>query len=154
MDMFSTLPESAAQIALAIGIALLVIDVAIFGFGTLVLAFLGLGFIVVSGGIFIGWIDTYTGAAALLSVSTSCIAVALWKPLQNLTQKTDDTVAKSDFHGHTFVLEDDIGPNKHSKHKHSGITWLVKSDTTLAKGDDVVVIGVEVGAFTVEKIST
>jgi membrane protein implicated in regulation of membrane protease activity len=141
----ANLPENAWQIALVLGFTMLIIDIMVFGFATLVLTFLGLGLLTLGGVIYLFDIESYTVATAVLSASTAVITACLWKPLKVMTQKTSTKVAKSDFHGLTFELSEDIGAGKTMKYKYSGISWNVDSRTLILQGTLVVVTDVEVG---------
>ena len=80
---------------------------------------------------------------------TAICTVGLWKPLKRMQNDVDTKDVKSDFQGHSFVLETNVGPNEFGSHHFSGIKWKVKSDESLALGTEVEVVKAEVGKLTV-----
>jgi membrane protein implicated in regulation of membrane protease activity len=60
-----------------------------------------------------------------------------------------NTQVKSDLIGHSFVLERDIAPGGHGKHRMSGVEWKVRSDAPLKAGAHVQVVKVDVGELTI-----
>jgi membrane protein implicated in regulation of membrane protease activity len=133
-----------------IGIALLAVEVGVFGFSVFLLFFVGLACIVT--GVMMQFLIPATlawglGMVAVLSVT---FAVVLWKPLRNMQSSSGNhTPVKSDLIGHSFVLERDIGAGTHGKHRMSGVEWKVRSDTPLKAGAHVQVVKVDVGELTI-----
>lgn len=99
------LAENLAQSLVALGVAMLIIDVMLLGFSTFVLTFLG-GSLVLSGvAMWLGLLPE-TQAAALWSnaILTTLLAVLLWQPLQRLQNKKGSTRIDNDFANLRFVL--------------------------------------------------
>ena len=141
---FNNLAES----LLIIGILLLVIEVAVLGFSTFVLFFVGCAALVTSGLLYVGIIpDTLLAAMLSTGVLTALSAVLLWKPLKNMQTKVDKTQAKGDLVGHCFLLLEDVSPELMPKYRYSGINWKLKASEYLAAGTQVEVTQADVGVF-------
>ena len=141
---FNNLAES----LFILGIFLLVIEVAVLGFSTFVLFFVGCGAVVTAGLLYMGVIPD-TGLAAMFSVGvlTALSAVMLWKPLKNMQTKVDTTKAKGDLVGHSFILLEDASPELMPEYHYSGINWKLKASEYLAAGTQVEVTQADVGVF-------
>jgi membrane protein implicated in regulation of membrane protease activity len=141
---FNNLAES----LLILGIFLLVIEVAVFGFSTFVLFFVGCGAVVTSALLYVGIIpDTLLAAMFTTGLLTGLSAVLLWKPLKNMQNNVDTTKAKSDLVGHRFVLVEDVALELIPEYHYSGINWKLKSRENLVAGTQVEVVQVDVGVF-------
>jgi membrane protein implicated in regulation of membrane protease activity len=141
---FNNLAES----LLILGIFLLVIEVAVFGFSTFVLFFVGCGALVTSALLYVGIIpDTLLAAMFTTGLLTGLSAVLLWKPLKNMQNNVDTTKAKSDLVGHRFVLVEDVALELIPEYHYSGINWKLKSRENLVAGTQVEVVQVDVGVF-------
>lgn len=141
---FNNLAES----LLILGIFLLVIEVAVFGFSTFVLFFVGCGALVTSALLYVGIIpDTLLAAMFTTGLLTGLSAVMLWKPLKNMQNNVDTTKAKSDLVGHRFVLVEDVALELIPEYHYSGINWKLKSRENLVAGTQVEVVQVDVGVF-------
>jgi membrane protein implicated in regulation of membrane protease activity len=146
---FNNLAES----LLIIGILLLVIEIAVLGFSTFVLFFVGCAAVVTAGFLYVGIIpDTWLAAMFSTGLLTAVSAVLLWKPLKNMQTKVDTTKAKSDLAGHSFVLVEDVGPELTPEYHYSGIDWKLKASEHLVAGTKVEVIEAEVGVFHIKAI--
>jgi membrane protein implicated in regulation of membrane protease activity len=141
---FNNLAES----LLILGILLLVIEVAVFGFSTFVLFFVGCAAVVTAGLLYVGIIPD-TGLSAMLStgVLTGLSAVLLWKPLKNMQTQVDTTKAQGDLVGHNFILVEDVAPDLTPEYHYSGISWKLKANEHLVAGTQVEVTQADVGVF-------
>jgi len=141
---FNNLAES----LLILGILLLVIEIAVLGFSTFVLFFVGCAAVLTAGLLYVGIIPD-TGLAAMFStgVLTALSAALLWKPLKNMQTKVDTTKAKSDLAGHCFVLAEDVAPGLTPEYHYSGINWKLNASEHLVAGTKVEVIQANVGVF-------
>ena len=134
----------------ALGFALLALEVAVFGFSVFVLFFIGLASIVSGGLIGIGLFDATLGnSLGLIAFFSVVFAVTLWKPLKNMQNSGITNDVKGDFIGHTFVLASPCSAYGYSTHRLSGVDWKVRSEVPLAAGTLVQVVKVEVGELTV-----
>ncbi len=141
---FNNLAES----LLILGILLLVIEVAVLGFSTFVLFFVGCAAVVTAGLLYVGIIpDTLLAAMFSTGLLTALSAVLLWKPLKNMQTKVDTTKAKGDLVGHRFVLAEDVAPELTPEYRYSGIDWKLKASEHLVSGTQVEVIQADVGVF-------
>jgi membrane protein implicated in regulation of membrane protease activity len=141
---FNNLAES----LLILGILLLVIEVAVLGFSTFVLFFVGCAAVITAGLLYVGIIpDTWLAAMFSTGLLTALSAVLLWKPLKNVQTEVDTTRAKSDLVGHRFVLVEDVAPELMPEYHYSGINWKLKASEHLVAGTQVEVIQADVGIF-------
>ena len=145
--------ENLAQSLVALGIVLLIVDVAFLGFATFILTFLGGSFVLSGLAMWLGLLPE-TEVAALWSnvVLTSVLAIGLWKPLQQLQNKKSSTQIDTDFAQVTFTLVEDVDHQGLSKHKYSGIEWRLKSEAPIAQGTLVRVVRTEVGVLWVQAL--
>lgn len=144
---FNNLAES----LLILGILLLVIEIAVLGFSTFVLFFVGCAAVVTAGLLYMGIIpDTLLAALLSTGVLTALSAVLLWKPLKNMQTKVDTTKAKSDLVGHCFVLIEDVAPELTPVYHYSGIDWKLNASEYLVAGTKVKVVQADVGVFHIE----
>ena len=141
---FNNLAES----LLILGILLLVIEVAVLGFSTFVLFFVGCAALVTAGLLYVGIIpDTWLSAMFSTGVVTALSAALLWKPLKNMQTQVDTTKVKSDLVGHRFVLVEDVAPGLTPEYHYSGINWKLIASEHLVAGTQVEVIQADVGVF-------
>ncbi|PKG98002.1 NfeD family protein [Paraglaciecola sp. MB-3u-78] len=141
---FNNLAES----LLILGILLLVIEVAVLGFSTFVLFFVGCAAVVTAGLLYVGFIpDTWLSAMLSTGVLTGLSAVLLWKPLKNMQTQVDTTKAQGDLVGHRFILLEDVAPELTPEYHYSGIDWKLKSNEHLVAGTQVEVTQADVGEF-------
>jgi len=133
-----------------IGIALLVIEIAFFGFATFVLFFVGIAMLIIGAlmafGVLPVGIDIAIGAVSLLSISG---AVLLWKPMKKIQSSKEAAKVEVGFVGHRFQVQTDIAPDLPGTYTYSGIAWTVVSDTSIQRFTQVQVIKADVGQFTV-----
>jgi len=143
---------------IALGFAMLAAEVLLFGFTTIIFLFAGLGALtaglLMSSGIIP---ETWIAGTACFGIATGISSAILWKPLRRMQDAAaPQKRQKSDIVGYEFVLSDDIAVDKPGSHRYSGVDWSVEIDSssvadTLAKGDRVVVVSVDVGVFRVIK---
>ncbi|WP_158965674.1 NfeD family protein [Paraglaciecola sp. L3A3] len=144
---FNNLAES----LLILGILLLVIEVAVLGFSTFVLFFVGCAAVITAILLYLGIIpETLLASLFATGILTAVSAILLWKPLKKMQTQVDTTKAKGDLVGHTFVLKDPVSPELTPTYRYSGIDWKLESADTLAVGTRVQVIDASVGIFTVQ----
>ena len=136
---------------ISVGLILLVIEIAVLGFSTFVLFFVG-GAAVITGLLMqMGVVeDTNLNATLYVSLFTALLAVFLWKPLKNMQKDVDPKKASNDLIGLTFIVATDISAERPGMHRYSGINWRVVSQDPIASGTKVEVIAVDVGQFTIK----
>ncbi|WP_158772345.1 NfeD family protein [Paraglaciecola sp. L1A13] len=136
---------------ISVGLILLVIEIAVLGFSTFVLFFVG-GAAVITGLLMqMGVVeDTNLNATLYVSLFTALLAVFLWKPLKNMQKDVDPKKASNDLIGLTFILATEISAEKPGVHRYSGINWRLVSEDPIASGTKVEVIAVDVGQFTIK----
>ena len=140
--------DNLAESLLILGILLLVIEVAVLGFSTFVLFFVGCAAVITAGLLYVGIIpDTWLAAMFSTGVITALSAVLLWKPLKNIQTQVDNTKAKGDLVGHSFVLVEDVAPELTPEYRYSGIDWKLKASEHLVAGTQVEVTQADVGVF-------
>jgi membrane protein implicated in regulation of membrane protease activity len=141
---FNNLAES----LLILGILLLVIEVAVLGFSTFVLFFVGCAAVVTAGLLYVGIIpDSWLSAMFSTGLLTGVSAVLLWKPLKNMQTQVDTTKVKGDLVGHSFILVEDVAPELTPEYHYSGIDWKLKANEYLVAGTQVEVTQADVGVF-------
>lgn len=135
------------------GIALLIIEVAILGFATFVLFFMGSSMVITGVLMLIGALDdTYIVAFWSNAIVTGILAALLWKPLKKSQQSSGEDRTAPNAMEHQFVLENDVDSQGLIHHQYSGIKWKVKSQQPLSKGTLVKVVKADVGALWVEAV--
>jgi len=146
---FNNLAES----LLILGILLLVIEIAVLGFSTFVLFFVGCAAVLTAGLLYVGIIpDTLLAALFSTGVLTALSAALLWKPLKKMQTEVDTTTAKGDLVGHSFVLVEDVAPELTPEYRYSGIEWKLKASEHLVAGTKVEVIQADVGVFHIKAV--
>lgn len=150
MTVASWLTSNFATLLIVIGIALLIVEVAVLGFSVFILFFIGLACIVTglltAVGLLPGTLVASFGSVAVLSLA---FALALWKPLKRLQNSGISHEVRGDFIGHSFMLEQDVSAVTFGTHRFSGVQWKVKSAVPLKAGTWVEVVHVEVGELSV-----
>jgi hypothetical protein len=143
---------------IALGFAMLAAEVLLFGFTTIIFLFAGLGAVLTGLLMMSGLLpETWIAGVACFGIATGISSTLLWKPLKAMQDNAEpDTKPQSDFVGLEFVLMADISTTLAGKYRYSGIEWRVEIDqacnsSSLAKGDRVKVISVDVGLFRVCK---
>ncbi len=145
--------ENLPQSLMVLGILALIVEIAVLGFATFVLLFLGIS-LVLSGLLMqIGLLpDTLVTALWSNVVLTGLSAAVLWKPLNKLQQEKTPQAVKSDFSNRQFVLEEDVDPRGLAEHSYSGVVWKLKSKEVIPAGTLVQVERAEVGVLWVTPI--
>ncbi|CAM3980956.1 hypothetical protein VA7868_02527 [Vibrio aerogenes CECT 7868] len=142
------------EVLMTLGVLLLVIEVAVFGFATFILFFIGLAVFLTGLMMQFGWLDVTMNAAlwssALLSLG---LALILWKPLHLLQNRASSQSSQSDFAQLTFRLSGDVDmASDDVVYPYSGINWKVRSEKPLKQGQIVRVVKTEVSIFWVEAV--
>ncbi len=149
MDIYS---DYLPQLLLVVGLVLLAIEVAVLGFSTFILFFVGLGCVIASGLMYAGVLEhSILTAFFAVGLVTAISALLLWKPLKKLQMQTDTKPVQQDFIGLEFVLSSDVDNLTPGKHRYSGVEWSVVSDHPIEKGAHVKVVRLDVGKFYVER---
>lgn len=144
------LTDNIVPLLIIVGIALLALEVGVFGFSVFLLFFVGLACIVTGILMAIPVLPhELTFAFGSVAVFSLAFAFALWKPLKKMQNSGITREVKGDFIGHSFVLEKDLAVDAHGKHRLSGVDWKVRSEVPLKAGTHVEVVKVEVGELTV-----
>jgi membrane protein implicated in regulation of membrane protease activity len=145
---------------IALGFALLAIEVLVFGFSTIILLFAGIGAVTTGLLMSVGVLpETWTAGLASFGIATGISAALLWRTMQNLQNSSQHKSGQSsDFIGIDFILTQDISVTEPGKHPYSGVEWRVEIDKnsehdSLKKGDRVEVTSVDAGIFRVKKYS-
>lgn len=143
---------------IGLGFALLAAEVLLFGFGTIIFLFAGLGAVITGLLMSVGVVpETWVAGTASFGISTGISSAILWKPLMAMQNKsTQKREQASDIVGLEFVLEQDIGITTAGNYCYSGMDWKVEIDSNsaldaISKGQRVVVAAVEVGLLRVVK---
>ncbi len=143
---------------IALGFALLVTEILVFGFSTLILLFIGLGALTSGLLMTVGLLpETWTAGLACTGVVTGISSSLLWRPMQKLQNSSAQKSGQSsDFIGIDFILAQDISVIEPGKHPYSGVEWRVEIEKdsehdSLKKGDRVEVTSVDAGIFRVKK---
>jgi len=143
---------------IGLGFALLAAEVLLFGFGTIIFLFAGLGAVITGLLMSVGVVpETWVAGTASFGISTGISSAILWKPLMAMQNKsTQKREQASDIVGLEFVLEQDIGITTAGNYRYSGMDWKVEIDSNsaldaISKGQRVVVAAVEVGLLRVVK---
>lgn len=149
MEFFSS--DNMAEILMVAGLAALIIEVAVLGFATFVLLFLGGSLLITGLAMTVGLLDT-TLVTALWSnaLLTTVLALGLWKPLRRMQNNVESKEVNSDFAAETFILEVDVDIQGNTTRAYSGVQWKLKSQQPIAAGTLVKVIKTEVGVMWVE----
>ncbi|WP_153447284.1 NfeD family protein [Vibrio algicola] len=143
------------QVLMALGIVLLIIEIAVFGFSTFLLFFMGLGVFFTGLSMQFNLLEANIHNAIWLGGVLTCIfALILWRPLKHLQNKpVDKEHQRTDFAQITFVLTDDVNSSSDTVlHAYSGINWKVRSQQPLSKGQTVSVVKQDVGVLWVESV--
>lgn len=143
--------ENLAQSLIVAGLIILAVEIAILGFSTFILFFMGLAAVFAGVLMFVGVIpETILSAALAVGIITALNALLLWKPLKNMQSKVDKKPAQNDLIGHSFILKKAISPSTESEYHYSGIQWKLRSAKDIPAGTMVKVIKNDVGVFYIE----
>jgi membrane protein implicated in regulation of membrane protease activity len=156
--MLEYINENMSGFWIALGFALLAAEVLLFGFTTIIFLFAGLGALIsgllMSAGVIP---ETWVAGTASFGITTGICSTLLWKPLMAMQNKAaPPQKPSSDIIGLEFVLMEDISTTAPGTYRYSGIDWKVEIDASceldsLAKGDRVSVVSVDVGVLRVTK---
>lgn len=148
-----------AMLWLSLGFLLLAIEAIAFGFASGLLLFGSLGAILTGALIWFTLVPNhFIAAVACFAISTTLIALLLWKPLKRLQSGAElGHDRSSDLIGHSFVLSTDIHQNLSGNQKYSGINWRVEpaaelTEKSITAGTRVNVTAVSVGVFFVTPV--
>lgn len=142
--------ENFASLLIALGFALLVVEVVFLGLSVFVLFFLGLACIVTGALHGINVLpDTLIASFGSIAFFSLLFAALLWKPLKKIQNSGITHEVKGDFIGHSFVLQHRVSTTEFSQHRMSGVDWKVRSDSPLNAGTLVEVVKADVGELTV-----
>lgn len=151
MEFFRT--ENIAEILMVLGIAALIVEVAVLGFATFVLLFLGISLLLTGLAMNIGLLEASLMTALWSNtLLTGVLAVMLWKPLRRMQNKVDHKDIDSDFADQSFVLTGDVDMRGETSHSYSGVQWKLKSQQLIPAGTLVKVVKTEVGVMWVEAL--
>ncbi|MFS1702276.1 NfeD family protein [Alteromonas sp. AMM-1] len=142
------LSDNLASTLAVIGLLLLAIEIAVLGFATFVLLFVGIAALITSGLFYLDIVPaTYLNAFISVGILTAVSAALLYRPLLQMQQQVEKKPVTSDLNGVRFVLAEAIGPAAVTTHAYSGIHWTVKSQLPIPAGTEVEVVNVEVGVL-------
>ena len=145
--------EHLTESLLIIGLILLILEVAILGFATFILLFIGLAALITAGFFHFDVFEPNVLTAFLsVSVISMLAAVILWRPLKQLQSNVDTTKAKSDLIGHQFVLAESVSLTETPNYHYSGVNWKLMSDVPIEAGTKVEVVIAEVGMFHIKVV--
>lgn len=148
MEFFNSSP---GESLITLGIVLLIIEMAIMGFSTFLLTFLGLSAIVSGILVYIGVLPADMLSIVISNaVLASIFAILLWKPLKEFQNRKDTHTIDNDLIGLDFVLSDAVGPSQSATQRLSGVDWMVKSHSEISANQSVVVEKAEVGILWVK----
>ncbi|RDL45182.1 NfeD family protein [Marinomonas piezotolerans] len=142
--------------ALAIlGLVLLAIEVLVLGISTFVLLFAGLGLLLTSLSMYMEWIPTtWQWALIATTIFTLLTSIVLWPIMKRAQQTSEHKTVNSDLIGHTFVLPEDVAPDKQVTYRFSGIEWRLISSEPIAKSTQVEVVNLQVGELFIQAKET
>lgn len=144
----------------SLGFALLIVEAVIFGFSSGALLFAGLGGVIAGTLMWMNLIP-HTGLAGFVAfgLSSSVVAVLLWKPLKALQNtKPPEKDNSSDLIGYQFRLQEEITLMAPGSTRYSGIEWRVEIDNNcgaseIEAGALVKVSSVDAGLFCVTPVT-
>jgi len=144
------LSVSVIQWLLLVGTTLLIIEVAVLGFATFVLMFIGLAMLAVAGLMGVEFLPTdFKTAIIAVSIMTLITAAVSWKFLKKIQTGSGNSKVEVGFIGHCFQIDEDISPEKPGQYSYSGINWVVLTDEYVNKHTELKVVHAEVGHFKV-----
>ncbi|HTQ99011.1 MAG TPA: NfeD family protein [Candidatus Acidoferrum sp.] len=150
--MMGWLGDNLTTALLVLGFALLVIEVAVFGFSVFILLFVGLGCLVTAALMGLGLLpSSVTLACIMIAFFSALFAYTLYQPLKRMQSNNNggSHEVSNDMVGHSFVLKHVTSPTHYTSHRFSGVDWKVTAATELPVGTLVEVVKVEVGILTV-----
>ncbi|WOD07020.1 NfeD family protein [Marinomonas sp. GJ51-6] len=137
------------------GLILLVIEVAVLGFSTFVLFFVGLAAMATGVLLYFGVVpDSILSAFFSTGVITVIAAAVLWRPLKRMQSDVSPKKAQGDLVGHQFILQESVSPTKAVTYHYSGVNWKLICTLPIEAGTRVEVIDAEVGAFHIKIVES
>lgn len=134
------------QALAVLGLALLAVEVLVLGISTFVLLFTGIGLLLTALSMYVGWLPTtWQWALVATTLYTLLTGVILWPILKRAQKTPEHKTVNSDLIGHSFLLPEDVAPDKSVSYRFSGIEWRLVTTETLAKGTLVEVVNLQVG---------
>lgn len=140
-----------------VGFLLLAIEILVFGFGSGVLLFGGIGALITGALIYFNVIPAvWLPSIASFTLASAASAALLWIPFKKLQSGSElGNDQSSDLIGHTFRLESALTRTSPAKTRYSGVDWRVEfSDDAigdkLEPGTQVAVKAVNAGIFYVD----
>jgi len=145
---------------IAIGFTILILEIILLGMATGVLLFVGLGALATGLMMLVGILpETWLAGFASIGISSAVITALLWRPFKRLQgDRVPSKDRSSDLIGLEFVLTQDINRSTPGKTRYSGVDWRVevsieaKGVESIAAGQRVVVVSVDVGVFRVKPV--
>ena len=146
----SWLADNLAETLFIIGLIVLIIEVTVLSFSTIILFMIGAATIITSVTMYLGILSpNILDAVLMIGIVTAALAIVLWKPFKQLQNAKDDKAVSSDLVGFTFILAQELTPESDVKYKYSGIEWRLVSTQTIAAQTKVKVVAVNVGEWEV-----
>lgn len=143
-----------AQSLFIVGLILLVIEVAVLGFSTFVLFFVGLAAMATGALVYIDILpNSLLSASFSMGVMTVLATLVLWKPLKRMQSQVSTKKTKSEFTDHQFYLKESVSPTQSPKYHYSGIEWSLVSEEPIAAGTKVEVTEAEVGMLHIKPMA-
>ena len=150
MDFFT---NNLAESVFIVGLILLIIEVAVLGFSTFVLFFVGLAAMLTGALLYVSIIpDSVLSAMFSMGILTVALAILLWRPLLRMQSQVSSKKAQGDLVGHRFILQEAVTPTKKVMYQYSGVTWELICSSPMDAGTKVEVIEAEVGAFHIKAV--
>ncbi|WP_425642111.1 NfeD family protein [Marinomonas gallaica] len=143
------------QALAVLGLVLLAVEVMVLGISTFVLLFAGLALLLTSLSMYMEWIPTtWQWALIATTVYTLLTGIVLWPIMKRAQQTSEHTTVSSDLIGHSFVLPEDVAPDKKVTYRFSGIEWRLVTSAPIAKGTLVEVVNLQVGELHIQAKET
>lgn len=138
---------------LSIGLVLIIIDVTIFGWSTIILTLLGVSFAIVGALILIGgpFFLTLTGLFISLSICAVACGLVFYFFFKNRQQHTQKE-ANHGYVGMTFRTEQSISANQAVTLRFNELNWQAFSDVDIPAGTLVEVVNVSMGELKIKPV--
>lgn len=140
-----------------LGFLLLAIEILVFGFGSGVLLFGGVGALITGALIYFNVIpEVWLPSIASFTLASAAAAIVLWLPFKKLQGGSElGNDQSSDLIGHKFRLASELTYNRSANTRYSGVDWRVElsdeaSGGRLEAGTQVAVKAVNAGIFYVD----
>ncbi|MDM7859081.1 NfeD family protein [Alteromonas sp. ASW11-36] len=132
------------------GLALILLEMLLFRFNSLILFSFGMGGFV--SGILADWslLANETHYIGICMLLTTAFSLLIFRPaFKDLRASVDPTRAASDLVGYRFLLVDDVSDKHKAVHHYSGIAWRLRSKDAIKAGTWVEVVRADLGEFTI-----